>query len=373
MTAERTSGIILPRFNNQFRIPELTPEMAEQNRVVGAMAAEEYWGTPLSEKKGDGTDRVGLHRLRRFHIEISRGRIRVGQKREADSAVMEESTGYDPIEEYYGRMIMLDGLRNETISPPLARMILRYKAIEDFLPDFMARSTELFRGNEGLSASYMQWGDEELQHSKAASIILQNTRTSTGEIGHKTARELSDYRTEALKKTWELPFPTPRMIVAYAVFQEIMTRDAYFALADQAIKEGAPITADLLKLVGGDEAYHSGGYMRFLRLYREHDPAGTVIDTLHVARNFRMPSLNLVGFNEPEALEDAIAVGAYSNNYGQGAIEEALQRLSFPEITDEVASGVAQDYGDRQQRMMTIFEKRRGITVRESGIIVPEQ
>jgi len=138
-------------------------------------------------------------------------------------------------------------------------MIGYSKAIEDFLPDYMKKAEELFRGNEGIHDSYMQWGNEEKQHSKVAELILLNTRRSSGEVGHMTLEESRMSRQRKLLSGWDIPFPTGREIVAYAVFQELMTRDAYKILSDRAELEGAPITSDLLKLVAGDEAYHGGG------------------------------------------------------------------------------------------------------------------
>lgn len=350
----------LHRFNNKPELFVLTPYEEEQNLFVGELAAEAYWG--VEGKPGM------IHRLPRFFINVPKGKVVIAGERPEEHQLIMETGGADPVADYYGKELLIKGLRQELISPELARMIVQFKAVEDYLPDYTRKAKKLFRGNQGIQDSYDQWGNEEKNHSKVAELVLLNTMSSKGTIGHTTSRELRERRNKNLKNGWPLPFPTGRELVAYGVLQELMTRDAYKKLSDRAREENAPITADLLLLVSGDEAYHGGGYMKFLRAYHQHDPAGTVIDMLNVAREFQMPAMNLV-YDEEEAVQDAIDIGLYGDNYGIETIEKALNLLGFPEITEEVAADNAKIYADKQKRRVAIFEKR--MERRKSGLLVP--
>lgn len=185
------------------------------------------------------------------------------------------------------RVIVTTGLEKEEISPELARVIARFKMIEDKLPDFMRLALKGYRNLTGLHESSYQWGREELQHSLAAGLILEGT-------GHKTAEELLNDYQENLKTTWENPFPTPREVIIYSAIQERGTNVDYLLLVRRALEEGAPIVAQILELVARDEAYHGGGYRAFVKIFYEEDPEGTVKDVLHVASNFKMPIQNLI-------------------------------------------------------------------------------
>lgn len=363
----------LHRFNSTPRVFNLTPDELEMNAQVGAMAVDAYWG--VEGKPGM------IHRLPRFHIDIPNGKVLVAgaERRPDEHTLIMETGGVDPIADYYGKELVIKGLRQELISPELARMIAQFKAIEDYLPDYMSSAEELFRGNEGITHSYQQWGNEEKNHSKVAELILLNTLSSKGVIGHATQRELRERRQRMLQNGWPLPFPTGREIVAYAVFQELMTRDAYKKLSDRAKEEGAPITSDLLLLVSGDEAYHGGGYMKFLRLYYEQDPVGTLQDTLNVAREFQMPATNLVT-EDKIAIQDAIDLGVYGGDYGKVTIKKALLNLGFKvkvngieidAINEELAEDVASVPAERTRRMVNIFERRMQRT--KTGLLVPER
>lgn len=250
-----------------------------------------------------------------------------------EAAFHQRLPGIDYVPGLIVQDIVTEGLSRETISPEVARVVGLFKMVEDKLPDYMGRGTAEARNFMGLSRSYLQWGREELQHSLAAGVILEQT-------GHKTAEELDDDYQKNLTRTWEQPFPSLREMVAYSYFQERHTNIAYAALARRAQEEGAPVTGEILNLIGKDEAYHSAGYREFVKIFHEVDPDGTKADVLHVATNYRMPALNLYE-NPGRAFRDLVRVGAYSRDMeAHQVLGPAMKRLGF--ITDvEIAQVLA--------------------------------
>lgn len=229
----------------------------------------------------------------------------------------------------------IDGLEDEQISDTLARVIVGFKMVEDFLPDFMRIGNGLTRANMGLFMINTQWGNEELNHGLALGSILEQT-------DHKTRDQVKEEYQNNLERIWQRPFPTTRQIVAHAAFQERGTCLAYLALKKRAVKEGALKTAEIIELVAADEAYHFMGYKDIMDIYYEIDPEGTIEDILNVASEFRMPAENL----HPKPLEwikDLITVGVFSRNLvSEQIVYETLKRFGF--ISEEVARATADGF-----------------------------
>lgn len=332
-----------PLFNDRFETRVITPE----ERFVGPKALE-LFKTDL---------------IRPLPWNIKAGVIEVeGVDAPIQSAIMRSSSFPDQIfpGEFRPYAIVTEGLDREVISPELANVIAQFKTIEDYLPDFMGEAEGLFRNNVGISASYKQWGREELQHSLAAGLILERT-------GHRTEMQVIEAQLEALQKTWQLPFPEPRQVVLYAAFQELHTRDAYNTLARRAKAEGAPIVAGILRLIGKDEGYHGFGYRSFAQLYHEFDPEGTIDDAVHVASNFRMPALNLIPDPDKSGFRSAMEVGVYGGDMGQRTMYQALMGLEF--VPEDRARAAVELYAHRQDRLMSLYTRRYQ---RSSGLVVPQ-
>lgn len=229
----------------------------------------------------------------------------------------------------------IDGLENERISEELARAIVGFKRVEDLLPNFMKRGTEMTRRNIGLSRFNYRWGGEELQHSLALGAILEKT-------GCKTNKQITEENQENFKITIDLPYATARKVVAYSAFQERGTFLAYMALKEKAKAEDALQTARVLELIAGDEAYHCAGYIAIMGIYHKIDPEGTLEDVLDVAREFRMPAENLHP-NRSQWVKDLIKVGVLRKGLVE---EEILYRTlkGFGFIPEDVARKTADEF-----------------------------
>lgn len=324
MSVETKSG-----FNDESK----TVEISSEDKFVGPRA-HDLFTTKL---------------IRPLPWDIKAGKI-VITKKPGQFAIIEKIPGVPYVGDLLEREIITDGLEKEIISPELARVIALYKMVEDYLPDFMGRAVGMFRNNIGISASYNQWGREELQHSLAAGLILKKT-------GHKTLAQLHDEQEAGLLKTWEMPFPTARQMVIYAAFQERNTDLAYRELSKRAEREDAPITAKILKLISEDEAYHGGGYRAFAKIYHELDPEGTVRDALHVAENYRMPAQNLFP-NPRRALVDTVKVYETAEKKGEEVIRDMVSEdtiahtlRGFGFVSEEKAKEVADGYWSYQDSL----------------------
>lgn len=210
--------------------------------------------------------------------------------------------GHDPVEEGMAylkdknekpklkvdkRVIRLDDLAKESIPQHLAYLLADFKMIEDKLPDFMGTATGLYRNVQGISRAYNQWGAEEGQHSDAIRMILLGT-------GHEEAINMDKAYYAELAKTWQLPFPTGRMMSAYAGLQEPRTKGYYEQLREVSLSTEAWNVSAMLNLILKDEGYHGGGFRVFGQVYDKYDHEGTVDDNCHVLENFRMPAQNLL-------------------------------------------------------------------------------
>jgi rubrerythrin len=265
---------------------------------------------------------------------IKNGEITVLKPRREPSE-QERNPGFPDLPALVSRVIPTDDLVKERISPLLASVSFTFKRIEDKLSDFSGRSFGFFRNIWGINNSYHQWSYEENQHSDALGLVLERT-------GHLTQQELDDDYLNNLSHTWEPPFRTARQMTLYAAFQEQLTSLNYHALAKRATEEGAPIVAEILKLIAHDEAYHGGGYRAFSRIFAEIDLEGTIEDALLVARNFRMPAQHLMRDLKRNSVE-IVRVGAFSKELVQEqTLYKVLSGLGF--VPKQLAREAADAY-----------------------------
>ena len=252
---------------------------------------------------------------------IKQGTITISRE-QATSQSPEVHPFLAPFPASAARLIQLDTLTGEELSPLLESVILTFKRIEDKLADYSGRSYGLFRNIWGIDNSYHQWSYEENQHSDALALILER-------CGTVSRADLETDYYENLGTLWQPPFETPREMVIYAALQEQLTSLAYAALATRAIQEDAPTVAEIMKLVARDEAYHGGGYRVFTRIFAEIDLDGTIADVEHVARHFRIPVEHLLRNGKKPGIE-LMRAGAFNKSMlSEGTIYAVLKGLGF--------------------------------------------
>lgn len=220
-------------------------------------------------------------------------------------------------------------LSSESISREFATVLEQFIYVEAQINNFMARGTNLYEFYLGLSDSFPQWGREEGQHARAIRRILQFAKVEETGKPHKTAEELRADRENVVSNTWEQPFPTARQIVIYAYLQEKQTNLQYENLVQRAMKESAPMAALVLSLIKHDEAYHHGGYRRYVEEFLKHDTLGTIRDLMYVALNYEMPSVKLLG---RAALVALARSGVFTPELlVKSTLQDSIKILKFPD------------------------------------------
>lgn len=226
--------------------------------------------------------------------------------------------------------ILIDkALTEESITQSFARLLELFDYVELQINNFMARGTNLYEFYLGLSDSFPQWGREEGQHARGIRKILQFANVKETGKPHKTPEELRVDRENVVSNTWEQPFPTARQMVIYAYLQEKQTNLQYENLVQRAMKESAPMAALVLSLIKHDEAYHHGGYRRYVEEFLKHDTIGTIRDLFYVALNYEMPSVKLLG---RAALVALARSGVFTPELlVKGTLQDSIKVLKFPD------------------------------------------
>ncbi len=251
------------------------------------------------------------------------------------------------------RIIITDNLANETISEPLAGVIVDVKMVEDKLPFYMRWAKEFSQTVWGYNDVYGMWDTEENQHGNAFGLILTSVKRPLGvnadsqeqapdKNSFKTLEQIEAEYYKNLAHTWVPPFKTRRQIAAYANIQEKVTANNYERIKEAALREGALTVAAIFDLIGRDENYHHGVFRRLLEEEYKIDPEGTRQDVFYVSTNFEMPAQTLLE-NPIRSLRNLVKIGAFERDrIGRDSVFPALNALSF--VTIDEARNVAKLY-----------------------------
>lgn len=155
------------------------------------------------------------------------------------------------------RVTKIADLAKERLSPLATRVLIANCAVESALTDYGGEGIRLSRVSRGEELAYELWTGEERWHEEGEKLILVETESIT-------EQELYVIRKELKQREWISPFLTRRQMRIYPFFQEAVTNAAYRTEARQLRAEGAPLSAYLIDLVGGDEAFHSSWFQTLL-------------------------------------------------------------------------------------------------------------
>jgi hypothetical protein len=175
----------------------------------------------------------------------------------------------------------------EPLSEDTAQMIESFFAVESYLPDFAEKGLGYYRSMIGLTNSHINRSYEELKHGRTLQLVLERS-------GARTHEQMRKFRTDLARNAWTMPYPTPRLMLIYAAFQEKETNRNYEHLRDVLASQGSSGAAQALRIIGRDEAFHHAFYKDLVRMLLEYDEVGTAQDILTVARGFRMPAQHLM-------------------------------------------------------------------------------
>jgi acyl-[acyl-carrier-protein] desaturase len=174
---------------------------------------------------------------------------------------------------------------NKALKPVIADVVESFCAVELYLPDYLANALPRSRVSRARSWFYTNWGYEESKHSLALSDWLLRS-------GQRTDEQLADLECEVLQREWHLPQDSHVAMFAYTMVQERATGLNYRNLRNRALECGGdPALEKLLMLISVDEQAHYSFFRDCLRLYLQHDRAGTLEQVRRVMNNFNMPAI----------------------------------------------------------------------------------
>jgi hypothetical protein len=238
--------------------------------------------------------------------------------------------------------IPLKLLSKESLSPEMISVILDAWRTEARLPDFTAKSQEMYGRIPGLHEAYIQWSSEELIHRQLAGEVL--TR-SGGWSNDQLDREWQLTQ----QRVWLPSFASNRQLAIYASIQEQVTMATYQAIAvnaahHQGLDQKSSLISKIYNLIASDEAFHGAWFKTVVDEFAKLDPSGTEQDLYFVLRNFYMPS---------DALVDRRGLRSRLTSYDQAI---GMNRISMAKLIHRYAS----KYNFAKPDMVTLIAGRFG-------------
>ncbi|MBY0528071.1 MAG: acyl-ACP desaturase [Gemmataceae bacterium] len=177
---------------------------------------------------------------------------------------------------------------NPNLDPAIASVVESFCAVELFLPDYVRTAMSVFRSNRACAWFYANWGYEESKHS----LVLGDWLLRSGQ---RSDEQLADLEGQLFQYEWQVPMDSAVGTLVYAMVQELATGVNYRNLRRRLDELGGdPALAKVLNLISVDEQSHHHFFLDAIRLYLEHDRAGTLRQMHRVLHSFAMPALHLL-------------------------------------------------------------------------------
>ncbi len=173
---------------------------------------------------------------------------------------------------------------NPLLDPAIADVVESFCAVELYLPDYVARAMAVFRPSRACAWFYANWGYEESKHSLALADWLLRSRMRSEE-------QMADLEERVFQGHWEPPHGSAVAMLCYAMAQELATGLTYRNLRRTLGQDRDPALASVLGFLGVDEQAHHGFFLKAVRLFLEHDRAGTLRHLRQVLHSFAMPAV----------------------------------------------------------------------------------
>lgn len=175
---------------------------------------------------------------------------------------------------------------NPRLAPEIAHIVESFTAVELYLPDYTSKILPVVRPSKGRVWFYANWGYEESKHSLALGDWLLRSKARTDE-------QMADLERSVFAHEWNLPHDSHLGMLAYAMVQEHATWLNYRNLRQRAMTMGGdPALEQLLMYVSVDERAHHDLFLRFFKIYLDHDRAVALEQLRRVMNNFAMPAIH---------------------------------------------------------------------------------
>ena len=214
-------------------------------------------------------------------------------------------------------------------SPDMIGVFERFLAVEQYVPDYTSKLTQLTRRSMGRSHFQIRWGAEEAKHAELWYNALLFSRARTSEW-------IADYLYNLRRQEWQLPWDDALHMSCYIVIQERATQLNYLNTVRIAsgqsdnptlANDRDPVLAQAAQTIANDEAAHYGFFLSIAMLYLYYYPAQLLNALEDVITHFAMPALDL--FDDPNWGEVLYRTGVYGpRQYTRDVLQAALKQLS---------------------------------------------
>ncbi len=215
-------------------------------------------------------------------------------------------------------------------SPQLGLIVEGYYAVEQYVPDYTARTIDMTRRSYGRSQFQIRWGAEEEKHADLwLNTMLFSRRRSPAWI--------RDYQAMLRGQRWQLPWEDVLHTIFYVVIQERATQLNYLntlliAQGKSNVPEHAgdadPVLAEAARTIAIDEAAHYHFFLEVARLYLYYYPAQALEALFDVINNFSMPGFDIIP-DRPRLAEALYRAGVYGpRQYTRDVLSVVLRNLS---------------------------------------------
>ena len=217
------------------------------------------------------------------------------------------------------------------LSPELNEILEGYYGVEQYVPDYTAKTIQVTRKSYGRSHFQIRWGAEEEKHADTWQNAMLFSR-------FRTPKWIHDYKEYLRNKEWMLPWTDIFHTLFYVVFQERATQLNYLNLAIIADgksetppynNDGDPVLSRVAKTIAADEAAHYAFFQELGRLYLYYYPARSLEAIFDILEHFLMPAYDLLP-DRPRMGELLYKSGIYGpRQYSRDVVQVALKNMSL--------------------------------------------
>jgi acyl-[acyl-carrier-protein] desaturase len=215
-------------------------------------------------------------------------------------------------------------------SPDMISILERFLAVEQYVPDYTSKLTQLTRRSLGRSHFQILWGAEEAKHAELWYNTLLFSKA-------RSAKWIADFVHNLRQQEWKLPWDDALHMSCYVVIQERATQLNYLKTVQIATgrsdksavaNDQDPVLAQAAQIIANDEAAHYGFFLSIASLYLYYYPAQLLAALEDVIKNFAMPALDL--FEDPNWGEVLYRTGIYGpREYTRDVLQAALKQLNI--------------------------------------------
>jgi len=252
----------------------------------------------------------------------------------------------------------------------VAELVTGFFAVEQYVPDYTNRITELVRRSWGRSSFQLAWGGEEAKHSDLWGNVLLFG-------GVMDRRQLDEYTDNLRASAWMAPWDTPLHMSIYTVFQERATQYIYAKTLRliEASENPDPVLMAAFRKIVTDEAAHFRFFSDVARLHLYYMPETTIKAIGDVVRYFVMPATDLyanyAAFVDELTKHDIFSTRIYIREImptamkklglsGLSAIKRGVERTKQtpnPDGTFATADILGNDFSVVEDSVRSLFER----------------